>query len=174
MPKFPNRYSVSKRGSRWGDVFSFGKYSAVSSSQRSPWSGPSERKGCSLPSSALQGSAFTDAGRRTKGRLYQPVPHRPRCWASSIPMPITWSLRHKSLLIILILNIKLKWKVHFRRLGSIHIEKRVLCKQVGQALAPVDLWFSTWLHIILQSLPVPPPPTRPFLPPHTPFKRAMF
>lgn len=79
-------------------------------------------------------------------------PTGPCARGGSIPMPITWPLWHKSLLIILILNIKLKWKVHLGRRGSLHTEKHVLCKQVGQALALPELWFSTWLHVASPAL----------------------
>ena len=85
----------------------FGKHSA-DSSQRSLWSRLVRERGALCLAVATQGSAFTDAGRRTKSRLHLPVPHRPMCRGSTIPMPITWPLWYKSLLIILILNIKLK------------------------------------------------------------------
>lgn len=131
-------------------MFSFGKHSA-DSSQRSLWSRLVRERGALCLAVATQGSAFTDAGRRTKSRLHLPAPHRPMCRGSAIPMPITWPLWHKSLLIILILNIKLKWKVHLGRMGCNHTEMRVLCKQVEQALC-AELWFSVWLHIASPAL----------------------
>lgn len=85
MLKFPNRYSVSKKGE--GDVFSFRKHSADLSGQRSPWSRPVSGRGALCPAAASQGSAFTDPSGRTKGRLHPPAPHRPLCRGAPFQCP---------------------------------------------------------------------------------------
>lgn len=37
-------------------------------------------------------------------------------------------------------------------MGSIHMEECDLCKQVAQAPAVIELWFSSWLHIASPAL----------------------
>lgn len=105
-PKFPNTYSVIKMDC--GDVFSLGKYSADLSSPRSLWSRAGGRQGCPLPSTARRDQLSQMQAGEQRAGFMGPASHRPLCRGSSIPMPITWSLGHKSLLIILILMINLK------------------------------------------------------------------
>lgn len=109
MLKFPKRYSVSERGS--GDVFSSGPHSADLSGQRFP---PGSRLWVEwVPSAWRQLSEISFHRCRPENKGQASSARTPQApvqggGGGSIPMPITWPLWHKSLLIILILNIKLK------------------------------------------------------------------
>lgn len=119
-------------------MFSFSKHSAHLSSQRSPWSRLVRERGALCPAQLCRDQLSQMQAGEQRAGFMGPHPAGPCAGRAPFQSPSHGLCGIKSLLIILILNIKLKWKVHFGRLGSIGTEEHDLCKRAGQALALVS------------------------------------